>query len=99
MPYYMEFRPAVGTHGGYLPGYPVLIKTSKIPFTIVRATQFFEFVGGIAQFSTEVQRFGYHPLSCSPSRRMTSLRPCGCRNRRTIKRYGRASRSRTDQNG
>jgi uncharacterized protein YbjT (DUF2867 family) len=31
----------------------VLIKASKIPFTIVRATQFFEFVGGIAQFSTE----------------------------------------------
>jgi uncharacterized protein YbjT (DUF2867 family) len=31
----------------------ILIKASKIPFTIVRATQFFEFVGGIAQFSTE----------------------------------------------
>jgi uncharacterized protein YbjT (DUF2867 family) len=30
-----------------------LIKASKIPFTIVRATQFFEFVGGIAHFSTE----------------------------------------------
>jgi uncharacterized protein YbjT (DUF2867 family) len=30
-----------------------LIKASKIPFTIVRATQFFDFVGGIAQFSTE----------------------------------------------
>jgi uncharacterized protein YbjT (DUF2867 family) len=30
-----------------------LIKASKIPFTIVRATQFFEFVGAIAQFSTE----------------------------------------------
>jgi uncharacterized protein YbjT (DUF2867 family) len=30
-----------------------LIKASKIPFTIVRATQFFEFVSGIAQFSTE----------------------------------------------
>ena len=30
-----------------------VIKASKIPFTIVRATQFFEFVGGIAQFSTE----------------------------------------------
>jgi uncharacterized protein YbjT (DUF2867 family) len=32
-----------------------LIKASKIPYTIVRATQFFEFVGGIAQFSTEGQ--------------------------------------------
>src|SRR5246127_4170386 len=30
-----------------------LIKASPIPYTIVRATQFFEFVGGIAQFSTE----------------------------------------------
>jgi uncharacterized protein YbjT (DUF2867 family) len=32
-----------------------LIAASKIPHTIVRATQFFEFVGGIAQFSTEGQ--------------------------------------------
>src|SRR5436189_1833377 len=32
-----------------------LIKASSIPYTIVRATQFFEFVGGIAQFSTEGQ--------------------------------------------
>ena len=32
-----------------------LIKAAKIPYTIVRATQFFEFVGGIAQFSTEGQ--------------------------------------------
>src|SRR5262249_32391939 len=30
-----------------------LIKASPIPYTIVRATQFFEFVGGIAQFATE----------------------------------------------
>jgi uncharacterized protein YbjT (DUF2867 family) len=32
-----------------------LIKASKVPYTIVRASQFFEFVGGIAQFSTEGQ--------------------------------------------
>ena len=32
-----------------------LIKASKIPYTVVRSTQFFEFVGGIAQFSTEGQ--------------------------------------------
>src|SRR5262245_18511755 len=32
-----------------------LIKASKVPYTIVRATQFFEFVGGIAQFATEGQ--------------------------------------------
>lgn len=30
-----------------------LIKTSSVPYTIVRATQFFEFVKGIADFSTE----------------------------------------------
>jgi uncharacterized protein YbjT (DUF2867 family) len=30
-----------------------LIKGSRIPYTIVRSTQFFEFVGGIAQFATE----------------------------------------------
>ena len=30
-----------------------LIKASQIPYTIVRATQFFEFVGSIAQFATE----------------------------------------------
>jgi uncharacterized protein YbjT (DUF2867 family) len=30
-----------------------LIKTSPIPYTIVRATQFFEFVGGIAQSATQ----------------------------------------------
>jgi uncharacterized protein YbjT (DUF2867 family) len=33
-----------------------LIKASRIPYTIIRATQFFEFVGGIVQFSTEGQK-------------------------------------------
>ena len=32
-----------------------LIKASPVPFTIVRATQFFEFVGSIAQLATEGQ--------------------------------------------
>jgi uncharacterized protein YbjT (DUF2867 family) len=32
-----------------------LVKTSPVPYTIVRATQFFEFVGGIAQSATEGQ--------------------------------------------
>ncbi len=32
-----------------------LIKASEIPYTIVRATQFFEFVGAIAQGSTDGQ--------------------------------------------
>ncbi len=30
-----------------------LIQASQIPYTVVRATQFFEFVGSIAQFATE----------------------------------------------
>src|SRR5687768_10138431 len=33
----------------------MLIKSGKTPYTIVRATQFFEFVGGIAQSATEGQ--------------------------------------------
>jgi uncharacterized protein YbjT (DUF2867 family) len=33
-----------------------LIRGSSIPYTIVRATQFFECVGGIAQLSTEGQK-------------------------------------------
>src|SRR5467141_2317012 len=32
-----------------------LIKASSIPYTIIRATQFFEFVTGIAQLATEGQ--------------------------------------------
>jgi len=32
-----------------------LITAAKIPYTIVRATQFFEFVGAIAQLSTDAQ--------------------------------------------
>jgi uncharacterized protein YbjT (DUF2867 family) len=32
-----------------------LIKAAKIPYTIARSTQFFEFVGGIAQLATEGQ--------------------------------------------
>ena len=33
----------------------ILIKASSVPYTIVRATQFFEFVGAIAQSATEGQ--------------------------------------------
>src|SRR5262249_53480636 len=52
----------VGTERLLLSGYfrakmaqEQLIKASKIPYTIARATQFFDCVGGIAQFSTEGQ--------------------------------------------
>ena len=31
MPYYMQFRPAVGMHGGYLPGYPASHGCVRMP--------------------------------------------------------------------
>lgn len=43
-----------------------LIKASKIPYTIVRATQFFEFVGGIAQSATEGQTVRLPPALMQP---------------------------------
>jgi len=43
-----------------------LIKASAIPYTIVRATQFFEFVGGIAQAATEGQTIRLPPALMQP---------------------------------
>jgi uncharacterized protein YbjT (DUF2867 family) len=43
-----------------------LIKASPIPYTIVRATQFFEFVGGIAQAATEGQTVRLSPVLMQP---------------------------------
>src|SRR5437763_9206172 len=43
-----------------------LIKGSPIPYTIVRATQFFEFVGGIAQSATEGQTVRRPPVLMQP---------------------------------
>jgi uncharacterized protein YbjT (DUF2867 family) len=43
-----------------------LIKGSKIPFTIVRSTQFFEFVKGIAQSATEGQTVRLSPGMMQP---------------------------------
>jgi uncharacterized protein YbjT (DUF2867 family) len=43
-----------------------LIKASPIPYTIVRATQFFEFVGGIAQAATEGQTVRVPPALMQP---------------------------------
>src|SRR3989454_11381720 len=43
-----------------------LIKASSIPYTIVRATQFFEFVGGIAQSATEGQTVRLSPALMRP---------------------------------
>ena len=43
-----------------------LITGSKIPYTIVRATQFFEFVGAIAQLSTDGQTVRLPPAMMQP---------------------------------
>jgi uncharacterized protein YbjT (DUF2867 family) len=43
-----------------------LIKASKIPYTIVRSTQFFEFLGGIAQSNTEGQTIRLSPALFQP---------------------------------
>ena len=43
-----------------------LIKASPILYTIVRATQFFEFVGGIAQSATEGQTVRLPPVLMQP---------------------------------
>lgn len=43
-----------------------LIKAAAIPYTIVRATQFFEFVGAIAQLSTEGQSVRLPPVLMQP---------------------------------
>jgi uncharacterized protein YbjT (DUF2867 family) len=44
----------------------MLIKASKVPYTIVRATQFFEFVGGIAQAATESNTIRLPPALMQP---------------------------------
>ena len=43
-----------------------LIKASKIPYTIVRSTQFFEFMGGIAQSGTVGQTVHLSPALFQP---------------------------------
>jgi uncharacterized protein YbjT (DUF2867 family) len=43
-----------------------LIKASPVPYTIVRATQFFEFVGGIAQSATDGQTVRLSPALLQP---------------------------------
>ncbi|ACP23581.1 possible nucleoside-diphosphate-sugar epimerase (plasmid) [Sinorhizobium fredii NGR234] len=43
-----------------------LIKASRIPYTILRATQFFEFVGGIAQSATVGEEIRLSPALIQP---------------------------------
>ena len=50
-----------------------LIEASGIPYTIIRATQFMEFLGGIADSSADGNTSGFRPACSSPSRRTTLL--------------------------
>jgi uncharacterized protein YbjT (DUF2867 family) len=50
-----------------------LIEASGIPYTIVRATQFLEFLGTIAASSTDETWSGSRPACSNPSRRTTLL--------------------------
>ena len=51
-----------------------LIEKSGIPYTIIRSTQFMEFLGGIAASSYGWKHGqGFRPACSSPSRRMTLL--------------------------
>ena len=73
-----------------------LIKASKIPYTIVRSTQFFEFVGGIAQSGTVGQTVHLSPALFQP----IASDDVSCRNGRRHsrgagERHDRDSRSRT----
>lgn len=43
-----------------------LIKAAKIPYTILRSTQFFEFLGGIAQSATDGQTVRLSPALLQP---------------------------------
>ena len=49
-----------------------LVKAGPVPYTIVRATQFFEFIGRIADRAPRATPFGCRPPSFSPRRPMTS---------------------------
>ena len=64
-----------------------LIKASPVPYTIVRATQFFEFVGGIAQGATEGDTVRVPAAMMQPMSRMMLPRPWRMppwRSRRTV---------------
>jgi uncharacterized protein YbjT (DUF2867 family) len=51
-----------------------LIEASGVPYTIIRSTQFLEFLGGIAASSAEGNKSGFRPSCSSRSRRTTLLR-------------------------
>ena len=97
----------VGTDGLLASGYfrakmaqENLIKAASIPYTIVRATQFFEFVGGIAQFSTEGQTVRLPPAMMRPIAAQDVAAAAGRHlNRKGEERHDRDCRPRIDPHG
>ena len=74
-----------------------LIEAGGVPYTIVRATQFFEFLGGIAELGGR-RRHGSAldgPHAAAGGRRR-GRRPGGRRRRRAVERHRRAGRARGD---
>ena len=72
-----------------------LIKASPIPYTIVRATQFYEFVGGIVQSATEGQTVRVPPVMMQPIVAYYVAAVSGrCGSGSTVERHVRAGRSR-----
>ena len=72
-----------------------LIKASPVPYTIVRATQFFEFVGGIAQSATDGQTVRLSPALVQPIVSDDVAAALVDRRRCAVERHGRVGRSRT----
>jgi uncharacterized protein YbjT (DUF2867 family) len=68
-----------------------LIKTSGIPYTIIRSTQFMEFLGGIAASATDGDTVRVSPGLFQPIGRRRCHR-CRCRARAAAKRYRRDRR-------
>jgi uncharacterized protein YbjT (DUF2867 family) len=47
-----------------------LIKSATVPYTVVRATQSFEFVAKLTDDNTQADTVACRPFPCSPSRQM-----------------------------
>ena len=67
-----------------------------IPYTIVRATQFFEFVGGIAQSATEGQTVRFPPVLMQPIASDDVAAVVADVAAEPVERHVRSGRSRTD---
>ena len=68
-----------------------LVEAGPVPYTIVRATQFFEFIGRIADSSTDGDTVRLSPALVQPESADDVAEHVGrCRGRRAAERHGRA---------